>query len=224
MPESKKLFSLDNRLSLCASLCREGVRLADIGTDHAYLPVYLTVTGKVFSAIAADINPLPLEKGKATVRKFGAESKVTTRLCPGLDSISPDEVDDIVIAGMGGETIISIIDNAPWLKDSQKRLILQPMSKQELLIEYLCKNGFEIICQKTCEADRKIYTAMAVSFSGKAVPFDESFTYTGKLDFKRSDTDRRYIEKQIKALRKKANADPHFGELANRLSERLGEQ
>lgn len=95
-------FSLDNRLALCADFVRDGAKVADIGTDHAYLPVWLCRIGRCDTAIAADINPLPLERGIETINNSGLNNRIEARLSNGLEKISGDEADDIVIAGMGG--------------------------------------------------------------------------------------------------------------------------
>ena len=108
-----KLFSLDGRLSVCASLVRNGARLADVGTDHAYLPIWLAKNGKIISAVASDNRKKPLAAGMENIERYGCSEIVSTRLCAGLDDISPDEADDIVIAGMGGEMIAGILENAP---------------------------------------------------------------------------------------------------------------
>ena len=97
--------NLDNRLRLCAEYVRRGSRPADIGTDHAYLPVWLCRNGVCPSAIAADINPDPLSRGRLTVETAKLTGKIELRLSDGLSAISADEADDIVIAGMGGELI-----------------------------------------------------------------------------------------------------------------------
>ena len=94
-------FSLDNRLALCADFVRDGAKVADIGTDHAYLPVWLCRIGKCDTAIAADINPLPLERGIETINNSGLNNRIEARLSNGLEKILGDEADDIVIAGMG---------------------------------------------------------------------------------------------------------------------------
>ena len=139
-----RLFDLDNRLNLCASMVRKNHRVADIGTDHAYLPVWLCKNNIATSAIAADINPEPLKRGVQTIEKYCATSLVTPCLSNGLQQINPDLVDDIVIAGMGGELIADIISKAPWVKNERYHLILQPMSKADFLREYLYQNGFYI--------------------------------------------------------------------------------
>lgn len=218
------LFSLDNRLLLCADFVRQNAKLADIGTDHAYLPVHLAVSGRISSAIASDINSGPLQKGRSTVEKYHAEELITLRLCDGLCGIAPDEADDIVIAGMGGETIIGIISETRWLKDKTKHLILQPMTKAEKLIEHLYENGFEIIEQKTCEADKKLYTAMLAAYTGQTDGCDELFTYCGKIDCKGSDTDIRYLKARAAELMKRSRSDIKYRRLAKMIKERINER
>ena len=216
----RPLFTLNNRLNLCASMVRKGKRIADIGTDHAYLPVWLVRAGFVSFALACDIKAEPLSQGELTIKKYHAEDMVKTRLCDGLNAVSPDEVDDIIIAGMGGETIVHILSEAHWLKDKSKNLILQPMSKHELVIEYLYKNGFELTEHKCTVADGKIYTAFTANYTGNFTEPDEVFTYTGLLKSD-DENDVRFLNSTINHLEKKANANPHFGEIANEIKARF---
>ncbi len=214
-------FTLDSRLLLCADFVRVGAKLADIGTDHAYLPVKLCLDGRIPSAIAADINAEPLQRGKQTIERYNLGDKITTRLCDGLSGISPDEVDDIVIAGMGADTIIGIISASPWLRDNSKHLILQPMTKSERVVRYLYDNGFEIIKQKGCVAENKPYCVMLVEYTGHTTPCTELFTYIGKLSPKEYAEDKLYLELQAKILTKRAAADKRNGELAQMITERI---
>ena len=96
-----KTINLDSRLSLVASFVRKGSRVADIGTDHAYIPVYLVQTGVSPSAVAADLRKMPLENAKKTIEQYDLSSKISTVLSDGLDGIEKNCCDDIVIAGMG---------------------------------------------------------------------------------------------------------------------------
>lgn len=130
-------ISLDQRLRMCADFVRQNARLADIGTDHAYLPLWLCLNGTCPSAIAADINPDPLSRGQAAIMNFNAEHLISTRLSNGLENIGENEADDFVIAGMGGELIAAILDSCTYTKNSEKHFILQPMTKSEVLIKYL---------------------------------------------------------------------------------------
>lgn len=122
---------------MCADFVRQNARLADIGTDHAYLPLWLCLNGTCPSAIAADINPDPLSRGQAAIMNFNAEHLISTRLSNGLENIGENEADDFVIAGMGGELIATILDSCAYAKNSEKHFILQPMTKSEVLIKYL---------------------------------------------------------------------------------------
>lgn len=216
----RPLFTLNNRLLLCAEMVRRGAKIADIGTDHAYLPVWLVRTGIAASAIAADIKAEPLKAGELTVKKYHAEDLVQTRLCDGLDKISADEADDIIIAGMGGETIVGILSKAPWLQDAAKRLILQPMSKHELVIAYLYENGFKLKEHSCTVADGKVYTAFSAEYTGQKSLPSEFFCYTGLLDPK-NEANRRFLTSVLHHLEKKSHADPKFGKAANEIKARF---
>ena len=208
---------LDNRLGLCASFVRRGSRLADIGTDHAYLPVWLCRHGICPSAIAADINPEPLRRGQMTIDAAHLGDRIKTRLSDGLSAIGEDEADDIVIAGMGGELIAKILGDCPYAKNPDKHLILQPMTRSELLIRMLCANGFTIMRQDCCVAGNKCYTVLSVRFTGDATAPDELYPYTGELRPWENDTHLRFLRGHIDRLRKQANGEARFGALADRL-------
>lgn len=169
-------IKINDRLLTAIPFVREGKRFADIGTDHAYLPIYLMNKGAISSAVAADINQGPLDKAKENICKYGFVDSISTVLCDGLSKINPEDVDDIAIFGMGGELIIKIIEEASWVKDSDKRLILQPMTHPEKLREYLTNNGFFIIGE-TLSFDRgKIYQTICAQYDGIVREYD-AFTY-----------------------------------------------
>ena len=136
-----KQLQLQPRLQLLADMVPADTRLADIGTDHGYLPVWLLQQGKITYAIASDINAEPLNHARQSAKEYGV-SGIDFRLCGGLDAINPAGVDTIAIAGMGGETIIHILEQAPWTKDGKHTLLLQPMTKTELLRDWLTDNGY----------------------------------------------------------------------------------
>ena len=210
---------LDKRLELCASFVRRGSRLADIGTDHAYLPVWLCRHGICPSAIAADINPEPLSRGQQTIDKAGLGDRITARLSDGLRNIDESEADDIVIAGMGGELIAKILGDCPYAQSADKHFILQPMTKSELLLRWLCENGYTIDGQDCCVAGNKCYTVLSVTYTGGDAAFDELFYYTGKLRPRENDTHLRFLRAHIGRLRKQANGEARFAALADRLEE-----
>ena len=135
-----KHLQLQPRLRLLADMVPQGARLADIGTDHGYLPVWLMQQGRIASAIAADIGPEPLAHARRTAEEYGAA--LDLRLCDGLRGIAPHEADTVVMAGMGGETIIHILTDSPWPRDSGCTLLLQPQTKVELLRRWISENGY----------------------------------------------------------------------------------
>ena len=196
-------MKLDERLAQCAEFVREGASVADIGTDHAYLPVYLVKSGKTKKAVAADVRVGPLENAKGNIIRNGLESSIKTVLSDGLEKIGPDEADDIVIAGMGSELIIRIIEAAPWLRDGKKHLILQPMTRAEKLRKYLCRSGFEIISERACISCKKTYSVMLCAFDGKERECDDRFMYVGELYDDNSPQAGRYIYVVNEKLKKK---------------------
>ena len=135
-------LTLQPRLQAIADLVPQGARLADVGTDHGYLPIYLLQRGQIASAIATDLHLGPLERGRQAARAYGMEAQITFRLCDGLQAVAPEEVDTVVIAGMGGETIAAILDAVPWSRE--KLLLLQPMSRAKLLRPWLVDHGYAI--------------------------------------------------------------------------------
>ena len=214
---------LNNRLRLCAEFVRRGAKLADIGTDHAYLPVWLCENGVCPQAIAADVNPEPLSRGRLTVENAGLSGVIETRLSDGLKEIGEDEVDDVVIAGMGGELIAKLIGDCPYSRSPDKHFILQPMTRSESLIAWLCSNGFEIENQDCCTAGGKCYTVLSVYHTGNAAVPDELFFYTGRLHPRENETHLRFIRAHIARLRKQEIGDARFGALAQRLEGFCGE-
>ena len=130
------LPKLDSRLETALTYLRKDRIMADIGTDHAYLPIYSVLAGISSRALASDINQGPVKRADKNVRAFGLSDKIDVILCDGLAQAERFAPDDIVIFGMGGELIAHIIDAAPFVLNENIRLILQPMTKSEILREY----------------------------------------------------------------------------------------
>lgn len=146
---------LSSRLLACCEYVHPGDRVADVGCDHGYLGIHLLKTGIAASVIASDVNENPLHSAVINARKYGVEQQIRFYLSDGVQNI-PREFDCLVIAGMGADTIISILEAAPWLKSSQYRLILQCQSKRPELRRYLNQQGYAIE-QETLAQDGKFY-------------------------------------------------------------------
>ncbi|HBT66074.1 MAG TPA: SAM-dependent methyltransferase [Ruminococcaceae bacterium] len=204
---------LDNRLSLVASFVRHGSRIADIGTDHAYLPVWLVNQNICPSAIATDIRTGPSERAANNIKIAGLESKISVRLGNGLDPVAPFETDDIIIAGMGGETIAGILDSAPWTKDTGFRLILQPMTKPDFLHEFLLTNGYWIDREQIAVDGKRLYPVIRAVYNPENASAQAQLPAAfiiGGLDVQR---DRLYFEKQRERLMNAAAAMRRAGKI-----------
>lgn len=160
----RPLFQLGARLSLCAELARPQKKLCDVGTDHAYLPIWLLKSGQIPSALAVDVNEGPLLTAEQNARRYHVEENITLRLSDGLHNVKADEADDIVIAGMGGELIARMVAETPWLCDESKRLILQPMSGATELRLCLREHNFAILEEHAVEDSGRVYTVMAAEW------------------------------------------------------------
>lgn len=167
------------RLLTVAELVKKTYAVADIGTDHAYVPVYLILSGKCEKALAMDINKGPLLRAEENIKKFSLESKISTRLSNGLENILDGEVDTVVIAGMGGILINNIIENDKERLTSVKRFVLQPMTAVEETRKYLSENGFLIEDERLSKEGDKIYTIIS-AVRGEMKIEKEIYYYIGK--------------------------------------------
>lgn len=182
--ESMKLPSLQKRLSAAIPFVRKGTFLADVGTDHAYLPVYLYGVGHIRGAIASDINEKPLRSAQKHIAAYGADG-VSTLLCDGLAGIEAYSPEDITVFGMGGELIARILEDAPFVKDPKVRLILQPMSRAEDLRSYLAREGFAIIGESLCAEGQRIYQIICAEYDGKMREISAIEALLGKENIER---------------------------------------
>lgn len=173
---------ISKRLEAAASFSRRGARIADVGTDHAYLPIYLYATGAITGGVASDINQGPVDRARANIKGWGADIEVLrTDGLRGIEAYAPD---DIFILGMGGELIASILEGAKWIRDSRYRLVLQPMTHPEILREYLLKNGFSIIDEALVK-EEKIYQIICAEYTGESRCADRYELLFGKKNIGR---------------------------------------
>jgi tRNA (adenine22-N1)-methyltransferase len=188
---------LDKRLFAIASYVRKNSYVCDVGTDHAYLPCYLVKEGITQKCVACDINEMPLENAKQHIKEYGLENQIETILSDGLTNVPSHKAEDIIIAGMGGELIATILQGVDYTKDKSKRFILQPMTFVSFLREFLCKNGYEILEETPIIDGDKTYTVMSVQYTGTITEPTELFLTVGKIPNHHSDEARIYIERQL---------------------------
>ena len=155
---------LSNRLLACCDFVNKGDRIADVGCDHGYLSIHLLTSGIAKSAIASDVAEGPLLSAQRNARKFGVSKNITFHLSDGVKDI-PRDFDTLVCAGMGADTMMSILDAAPWLQDSKYRLILQCQSKRPELRKYLYAHGFAIRRETLAQDGKFIYPVTEVVYA-----------------------------------------------------------
>lgn len=154
-------MKLGARLAGIAAFVLPGSRVADIGTDHGYLAVHLLERGDVDFVVAGDVNEGPLASARDLVRQRKLEDKIALRLGDGLEVVQPEEVDTVVIAGMGGTTMVQILTKHILLAGRLRRLVLQPMVGAGTLRIWLIKNGFALIAERLVSEDGRIYEIIA---------------------------------------------------------------
>ena len=216
-------MKLDSRLMAIADLVRKGKVFADIGTDHAYLPVYLVEKGIINRGIAADLRVGPLENAKDAVVSYGYSDNIELRLSDGLDNFSENEVEEIAVAGMGGLLISSFIERTQWLKNEEIHLILQPMTHVEELRKTLFDNGFIIDKEVVAKDGDKLYIILSVYFYEGQTAYTDLDLIVGKLPYNDDALSKEYLKKIYDKYNKKLvalkNADKECSDLENMVEE-----
>ncbi|MGN1315931.1 MAG: class I SAM-dependent methyltransferase [Acutalibacteraceae bacterium] len=208
---------LTPRLSAAASLVKGGGIVADIGTDHGYLPVFLIQQNKISGAIGADIKKGPLENAAKTVSRYGLSDKISVRLSDGLNEFKENEADEIVFAGMGGTLIAEKLKETPWIKNPKIHFVFQPQSRAEDLREFLYSNGFEIGEEIAVKEDERYYIAFDAFYTGVKREFTPADCFMGKLP--KTEEAKMHIQKQLNRLQKKYNATEEIGKKDQELFE-----
>lgn len=190
-------MQLSKRLQRIADYVCPGDRIIDVGTDHAYIPIWLLLNDIVAEATATDIRSGPLERARLDAEHYGVSSRLRLVQCDGLSLCTPESVDTIILAGMGGETIAGILAQSPWAK--RKRLVLQPQTKQAELRAFLAGNGYTITDAALSYDTGRIYLIWLVT-AGEMPPFPG---VEGALLRHRDPLLQPYLEDQIKRMRKR---------------------
>ena len=188
-------MKLDSRLMAIANLVRKDRVFADIGTDHAYLPVYLVENGIISKAIAADLRVGPLENAKDAVVSYGFTEQIELRLSDGLDNFKENEVEEIAVAGMGGLLISQFVERTGWLKNENIHLILQPMPHVEELRKTLFDNGFIIDKEVVAEDGDKLYIILSAYYYADETAYTDFDLIVGKLPHNDDELSKKYLAK-----------------------------
>ena len=162
------MMKLPTRLEYIFSMTQASRCTIDVGTDHGKLAAALALSGRAERVIASDVNAGPLEKANELVDRLGLSGRVDTRLTDGLNGLKNSGADQIIIAGMGGELIASIIDSAPWAKNAAVHFVLQPMTTSPELRMYLHAAGFQIEREGAVTEDGRPYEVLAARFYGES--------------------------------------------------------
>ena len=177
-------ISLSKRLRAAAEFARADAYIADVGTDHAYLPLWLLLEGRIRGGVVSDINEGPIERAREHLAAYGASDRLSSLLTDGLSALAPYGPEDIFILGMGGELIARILSDAPFVKARGVRLILQPMTHPELLRAFLCREGFAIV-DEVLVKEEKIYQIMVAEYTGETRTLDELSLMFGEKNLAR---------------------------------------
>ena len=162
MKNEKKKITLSKRLEAVAGLIERDGTLADVGTDHGYIPIAMVLRGHAEKAIAMDLRTGPLERAREHITAYGLEDRIETRLSDGVSALAENEADSIVVAGMGGELVIHILETGKAVCKSAKELILQPQSEIDEVRKFLRENGYQIADEDMVEEEQKYYPMMRV--------------------------------------------------------------
>ncbi len=225
-------MALNARLRAVADYVCGGALVVDVGCDHAILPIELYRENRVKRVIACDIGEGPLSSAKKNISRAGLCDVIETRLSDGLCQIGADEVDHIIIAGMGGDLIARIIGTTDWTKNEKYRFILQPMTSADDLREWLCKNGFKIESEKPVYDSNRLYTVMLCRYDGENFDPEPEYRYIGEVTAETKEghdyilRQIRRIERRLSSLERARDEHPEVNGLMltrDKLKERLGD-
>jgi len=191
----------DERLRAAADFVRQGAVFADIGTDHAYLPVFLCREGKISRAYACDIVEGPLARAKEHIGESGFADRITPVLTDGLVGLEACGITDVAICGMGGELIARILADAPFVKDKNIRLILQPMTHAQDLRAFLAKEGFSIVDECVRSAAGKHYFCIAAEYCGTPYPLSRIEKELGAVNIRRRPPEDAFLQLLLRKIR-----------------------
>lgn len=192
-------MNLSKRMETIAHCVTKGHRLADVGTDHCYIPIYLVKTGVVPTAIAMDINMGPLKKAQAHIQAHHLADVITTRLSNGLEKLNPGEVDTVVIAGMGGALMSDILNRGLEVLTTVEELILQPQSEISQFRHFLHEHDFSILEEYMISDEGKHYVVIKAGHGQESYDNEVAYIYGKKLLEKKDPVLYEKLQRELKS-------------------------
>ena len=200
-----KYENIGSRLLMAASLVSSGKTVCDVGCDHGKLSLYLVKSGRAERVIATDINKMPLQKAIDLFAEHGISDKAQFFLTDGLQNITDTaDITHVVIAGLGGDTMAQIIENAPFIKDNKVQLVLLPAQSGDKIRHYLYTHGFDITSEHTVGENKKFYSVITAVYSGNVQQCDAYDCYIGSSESCEGEDAKGYFEMVLTRLGKKA--------------------
>ncbi len=212
-------MGLSPRLAAVAALVRPGTVVADVGADHGYLIAELLESGRCRAGYASDLRPNPLASAQAHLAARGLLQRVQTVCCSGLDGLPAEKIDEVVVAGMGGELIAEIVERCPALRNPAKGLILQPMTKPDLLRRRLYEMGFAATDEVVAAEGGRLFLVLRAEYTGRPRALSELEARTGLLADARTPEALRYLRAQQAAVSKAARSMANGARTAARAAE-----
>ncbi|MBP3665271.1 MAG: SAM-dependent methyltransferase [Tyzzerella sp.] len=218
-------MELSKRLQAVSDLLNQGLVVADVGTDHGYIPIYLVQTGKTEKAFAMDVNEGPLLRAKAHIAEQGLSEKIEVRLSDGVRALSPGECDSVVIAGMGGALAIKIMEEGEMVFRNLKEFVLQPQSELAKVRQYLYEQNYCVIAEDMVLEEGKFYPMMKVINGNSPAYSVEELRYGKRLLEQKHPVLLMYLEKEVQAKESiLQNLKPESGEHIHKRMKELEEE
>lgn len=189
-------MKLSKRLSAVAAMVTDGSVVADVGTDHAFLPIYLVQQRRIERAFAMDVREGPLSRAKEHIQAYCLENQITTRLSDGLEMLQPGEADTLVLAGMGGNLMLRILEDGRETTDAFRELILQPQSEIGLVRKRMEQMGFRVLEEDMVLEDGKFYPVMKLVHGTDSYEDEVEYQYGRLLLLKKHPVLLRFLEKE----------------------------
>jgi len=197
-------LSLTPRLAAAAEFAESGTFVADIGTDHAYLPIWLCLNRGIKGALASDVKRGPIERAEENIAKYGLCDKISTTLACGLEGIEKYRPDTVFICGMGGDLIYELIEASEYVRTNRTKLVLQPMTHQSNLRICLANGGYRIIGEKIVSEGDKIYQIICAIYDGEKRTLSQELALVGEINLQNREKDFfSHLQNQINLLEKK---------------------